>query len=188
MLFYAFGLAPSLSALLAVTRKNAVSAAMWLVLMFFGLAGIYVVLEAYFVAAVQILVYAGAIMVLFLFVIMLLDLRSRGAGVAHGPALEGPGRARRGWGSSPRRWSACCSSHTPGRRPGTPWPTWTAGPRPSARRSSTAGCSPSRCLHGNVPDTYAPAGGKFPDRRPGDPRRRGDPTGGKVNGTEMMRR
>ena len=62
--------------MLAVTRKNAVSAAMWLVLMFFGLAGIYVLLEAYFVAAVQILVYAGAIMVLFLFVIMLLDLRT----------------------------------------------------------------------------------------------------------------
>src|SRR5688572_31330237 len=76
MLFYAFGLVALASALLAVTRKNAVSAAMWLVMMFFGLAGIYVVLEAYFVAAVQILVYAGAIMVLFLFVIMLLDLRS----------------------------------------------------------------------------------------------------------------
>ena len=76
MLFYPFALVSLVSALLAVTRKNAVAAAMWLVLMFFGLAGIYVVLEAYFVAAVQILVYAGAIMVLFLFVIMLLDLRS----------------------------------------------------------------------------------------------------------------
>ena len=76
MLFYVFGLTALLAAVLAVTRKNAVSAAMWLVLMFFGLAGIYVLLEAYFVAAVQILVYAGAIMVLFLFVIMLLDLRS----------------------------------------------------------------------------------------------------------------
>jgi NADH-quinone oxidoreductase subunit J len=75
MLFYLFGLVSLVAALLAVTRKNAVAAAMWLVLMFFGLAGIYVVLEAYFVAAVQILVYAGAIMVLFLFVIMLLDLR-----------------------------------------------------------------------------------------------------------------
>lgn len=72
MLFYAFGAVALLAALLAVTRKNPVSAAMWLVLMFFGLAGIYVVLEAYFVAAVQVLVYAGAIMVLFLFVVMLL--------------------------------------------------------------------------------------------------------------------
>jgi NADH-quinone oxidoreductase subunit J len=76
MLFYLFGLVSLVSALLAVTRRNPVAAAMWLVLMFFGLAGIYVVLEAYFVAAVQILVYAGAIMVLFLFVIMLLDLRA----------------------------------------------------------------------------------------------------------------
>ncbi|MFM8386523.1 MAG: NADH-quinone oxidoreductase subunit J [Planctomycetia bacterium] len=75
MLFYLFALVSLVSALLAVTRRNPVAAAMWLVLMFFGLAGIYVLLEAYFVAAVQVLVYAGAIMVLFLFVIMLLDLR-----------------------------------------------------------------------------------------------------------------
>jgi NADH-quinone oxidoreductase subunit J len=54
-----------------------VASAMWLVAMFFGLAGSYIVLEAYFVAAVQILVYAGAIMVLFLFVIMLLNLGHR---------------------------------------------------------------------------------------------------------------
>jgi NADH-quinone oxidoreductase subunit J len=91
MLFYAFGLVALLSALLAVTRKNAISAAMWLVLMFFGLAGIYVVLEAYFVAAVQILVYAGAIMVLFLFVIMLLDLRSEELAHHTGPRLKAVG-------------------------------------------------------------------------------------------------
>ena len=88
MLFYAFGLVALVSALLAVTRKNAVSAAMWLVMMFFGLAGIYVVLEAYFVAAVQILVYAGAIMVLFLFVIMLLDLRSVELSQQRAPRLK----------------------------------------------------------------------------------------------------
>ncbi|MDJ0521049.1 MAG: NADH-quinone oxidoreductase subunit J [Planctomycetota bacterium] len=74
-LFLIFGATALASALLSVTRKNPVASAMWLVLMFFGLAGNYVLLEAYFVAAVQILVYAGAIMVLFLFVIMLLDLR-----------------------------------------------------------------------------------------------------------------
>ena len=88
MLFYAFGLTALLSAVLAVTRKNPVSAAMWLVLMFFGLAGIYVVLEAYFVAAVQVLVYAGAIMVLFLFVIMLLDLRTEELALHKGPRLR----------------------------------------------------------------------------------------------------
>src|SRR6186997_3278940 len=91
MLFYAFGLVALVSALLAVTRKNAISAAMWLVMMFFGLAGIYVVLEAYFVAAVQILVYAGAIMVLFLFVIMLLDLRSEELRVHKGPRFKALG-------------------------------------------------------------------------------------------------
>ena len=76
LLFIIFAATALLSALLAVTRKNPVASAMWLVAMFFGLAGSYIVLEAYFVAAVQILVYAGAIMVLFLFVIMLLDLRT----------------------------------------------------------------------------------------------------------------
>ncbi len=76
ILFYIFGALSLAAALLAVTRKNAVTSAVWLVLMFFGLAANYILMEAYFVAAVQILVYAGAIMVLFLFVIMLLDLRT----------------------------------------------------------------------------------------------------------------
>jgi len=75
-LFYVFAITAIAAAVLSISRKNAVASALWLVLMFFGLAGIYVLLEAYFVAAIQILVYAGAIMVLFLFVIMLLDLRS----------------------------------------------------------------------------------------------------------------
>jgi NADH-quinone oxidoreductase subunit J len=75
-LFIVFGATALGSALLAVTRRNPVASAIWLVVMFFGLAGNYVILEAYFVAAVQVLVYAGAIMVLFLFVIMLLDLRT----------------------------------------------------------------------------------------------------------------
>jgi NADH-quinone oxidoreductase subunit J len=76
LLFYVFGALTLAAAVMAVSRKNAVAAAVWLVVMFFGLAGEFVLLEAWFVAAVQILVYAGAIMVLFLFVIMLLDLRS----------------------------------------------------------------------------------------------------------------
>ena len=75
-LFYVFGTLALAAAILAVTRKNAVASAIWLVVMFFGLAANYVLLEAWFVAVVQILVYAGAIMVLFLFVIMLLDLRT----------------------------------------------------------------------------------------------------------------
>ena len=75
VLFYVFAVTAIAAAVFAISRKNAVSSALWLVLMFFGLAGTYVLLEAYFVAVIQILVYAGAIMVLFLFVIMLIDLR-----------------------------------------------------------------------------------------------------------------
>ena len=61
-----------------ITRKNPVHSALFLVVAFFAVAGIYVVLEAEFLAAVQVLVYAGGIMVLFLFVIMLVDLEERG--------------------------------------------------------------------------------------------------------------
>jgi len=55
--------------------RNPVTSAMFLVLTIASLAGLFVLLNAYFLAAVQILVYAGAVIVLFLFVIMLLDLR-----------------------------------------------------------------------------------------------------------------
>lgn len=57
-----------------VTRQNPVSCAMWLIGTFFSVAAIYTLLGAFFIGIVQILVYAGAIMVLFLFVIMLLNL------------------------------------------------------------------------------------------------------------------
>ena len=57
-----------------VTRKNPIACLLFLVLTFFSLAAIYVLLEAHFIAAIQVIVYAGAIMVLFLFVIMLLNL------------------------------------------------------------------------------------------------------------------
>jgi len=57
-----------------ITRKNPVASLLFLVLTFFSLAAVYVLLGAHFIAAIQIIVYAGAIMVLFLFVIMLLNL------------------------------------------------------------------------------------------------------------------
>lgn len=88
VLFAAFSVLAVVAALLAVTRKNAVASACWLVAMFFGLAGVFVLQEAYFVATTQILVYAGAIMVLFLFVIMLLDLRSVELSARAGPRLR----------------------------------------------------------------------------------------------------
>jgi NADH-quinone oxidoreductase subunit J len=72
--FYLFGIIAIVSALLFVTRKSPVAAALWLVNTMFSLAALYVMLDAQFIGAIQVLVYAGAIMVVFLFVIMLLNL------------------------------------------------------------------------------------------------------------------
>src|SRR5215208_2047703 len=72
--FYLFGIIAIVSALLFVTRKSPVAAALWLVTTMFCLAALYVLLDAQFIGAIQVLVYAGAIMVVFLFVIMLLNL------------------------------------------------------------------------------------------------------------------
>ncbi len=62
------------SALMVVTRRSPVMSVLFLILNFFALAGLYLTLHAQFIAVIQIIVYAGAIMVLFLFVIMLLNL------------------------------------------------------------------------------------------------------------------
>ena len=72
--FYLFGLIAIASALAFVTRKSPVAAALWLVNTMFALSALYVMLDAHFVGAIQVLVYAGAIMVVFLFVVMLLNL------------------------------------------------------------------------------------------------------------------
>jgi NADH-quinone oxidoreductase subunit J len=63
-------------ALGVVFLRNPVSSAMSLVMTFVALAALFVTLDAFFIAVVQVLVYAGAVMVLFLFIIMLLDLRA----------------------------------------------------------------------------------------------------------------
>ena len=80
-LFYLFAALTVLCAFLVVANpfsRNPVTSAMFLVLTIVSLAGLFTLLHAYFLAAVQILVYAGAVMVLFLFVIMLLDLKEEG--------------------------------------------------------------------------------------------------------------
>jgi NADH-quinone oxidoreductase subunit J len=74
VVFYVFAVAAVISATLCILQRNPVSAALWLVSTMFCLAAIYVLLNAQFIAAIQVLVYAGAVMVLFLFVIMLLNL------------------------------------------------------------------------------------------------------------------
>jgi NADH-quinone oxidoreductase subunit J len=76
--FYIFAALTLLFGLLVVVNpfsRNPVTSAMFLVMTMAMLAGLFVTLHAFFIAAVQILVYAGAVMVLFLFVIMLLDLK-----------------------------------------------------------------------------------------------------------------
>jgi NADH-quinone oxidoreductase subunit J len=72
--FYLFGLIAIASSIAFVTRKSPVAAALWLVNTMFCLAALYAMLEAHFIGVIQVLVYAGAIMVVFLFVVMLLNL------------------------------------------------------------------------------------------------------------------
>jgi len=60
---------------LVITRKNPVHSVMWMLLLFFHIASLYLFLNAEFISAIQVVVYAGAILVLFLFVVLLLNLR-----------------------------------------------------------------------------------------------------------------
>src|SRR5256885_4281568 len=73
--FYYLAAASVVSALLAVTRKNPVHSMLWVLALFLHVAGIFLLLGAEFLAAVQVIVYAGAILIFYLFVVMLLDLR-----------------------------------------------------------------------------------------------------------------
>jgi len=79
-LFYLFAAITLISALLMVISPNAVNGAMCMIVSFVGTAALFVLLEAYFLAILQVLVYAGAVMVLFLFIIMLLDVDQGGEG------------------------------------------------------------------------------------------------------------
>ncbi len=72
--FYYMAAASVVSAILAVTRKNPVHSILWVLALFLHVAGIFLLLAAEFLAAVQVLVYAGAILIFYLFVVMLLDL------------------------------------------------------------------------------------------------------------------
>ena len=85
VMFYSLAAVAVISALLVITRRNAVYSALFLVLCFFAVAGLYVMLNAQFIAAAQVIVYAGAIIVLFLFTVMLL-----GAGNSPGEEIYTP--------------------------------------------------------------------------------------------------
>jgi NADH-quinone oxidoreductase subunit J len=72
--FYIFAISAVVTASMCVLSRSALSAVLWLTTTMLSLAAIYLLLGAEFVAAIQVLVYAGAVMVLFLFVVMLLNL------------------------------------------------------------------------------------------------------------------
>jgi NADH-quinone oxidoreductase subunit J len=75
ILFWFLSAMALFSALMVITSKNPVYSVIWLILVFFAISGHYLLLNAQFLAVVNIIVYAGAIMVLFLYVLMLMDLK-----------------------------------------------------------------------------------------------------------------
>src|SRR6266566_1469475 len=74
VIFYAFAAILVFAALRVITSRNPVHSALWLVLSFFSSAGVWMLLQAEFLAIALVLVYVGAVMVLFLFVVMMLDV------------------------------------------------------------------------------------------------------------------
>src|SRR2546427_9254284 len=119
VLFWAFAGLVLASALGCITRRSPVASALWLVVTLFALAALFVLLDAQFIAVLQLLVYAGAIMVLFLFVIMLLNL-------GHPGPMDVKARSA----SGPRFCSAACSCSSCGS---------CARPPPRRRSSSPPG-------------------------------------------------
>lgn len=77
ILFWILSVLTIFSAIMVVVSKNPVHSVLWLIATFFAISGHYIMMNAQFLAIVNIIVYAGAIMVLFLFVIMLMNLNSK---------------------------------------------------------------------------------------------------------------
>ena len=97
--FYYMAAASVASALLAVTAKNPVHSMLWVLALFLHVAGIFLLLGAEFLAAVQVIVYAGAILIFYLFVLMLLDLpdeEARPRFGRHWPLAAGVGLCSQG--------------------------------------------------------------------------------------------
>lgn len=76
LFFYVFAAVAVVATMLTLWSKNPVYSALWMMLSFAGTAAVFVLLDAFLIATVEVLVYAGAIMVLFLFVIMMINLRA----------------------------------------------------------------------------------------------------------------
>ena len=122
--FYYLAAASIASAGLAVTRSNPIHSMLWVLALFLHVAGIFVLVGAQFLAAVQVIVYAGAILVFYLFFVMLLDLPSETAGRrfgAHWPLATAAGAA---FALLLVRW------HQPGLATPTPAATTDAAPVP----------------------------------------------------------
>ncbi len=75
ILFWILSVMALFSALMVITSKNPMHSVIWLIIVFFAISGHYLLMNAQFLAIVNIIVYAGAIMVLFLYVLMLMDLK-----------------------------------------------------------------------------------------------------------------
>jgi NADH-quinone oxidoreductase subunit J len=91
ILFYVFGAVAVVASLFVVGQRHPMYSVLLLIVSFGGLAGLYLLLEAPFVAVIQIIIYAGAIMVLFLFTVMLLNPRRDDDALPPAPALWGSG-------------------------------------------------------------------------------------------------
>ena len=134
--FYYLAAASVASAILAVTRRSPVHSMLWVLALFLHVAGIFLLVGAEFLAAVQVIVYAGAILVFYLFFIMLLDLPREAAG--HDSAPIGRWLRSPGWFS--RRWRGTPIDRG-SRRPRSLWRPEDL--RQGACRLSERPCSPS---------------------------------------------
>ncbi|MFB3854969.1 MAG: NADH-quinone oxidoreductase subunit J [Vicinamibacterales bacterium] len=93
LLFYVFAAGAVVASLMVIGQRNPIYSVLLLIASFAALAGLYVLLDAPFLAVIQIIIYAGAIMVLFLFVVMLLNApREDAPGGATGAPARGPRR------------------------------------------------------------------------------------------------
>lgn len=90
-LFYLFAAMTLIFGVAVVVNRNPVASALSLVVSFLGLAALFVGLDAYFIAVIQVLVYAGAVMVLFLFIIMLLNIQGEERRKVNVPTYVGGG-------------------------------------------------------------------------------------------------
>ncbi len=110
--FYYLAAASVTSAILAVTRRNPVHSMLWVLALFLHVAGIFLLLGAEFLAAVQVIVYAGAILIFYLFVLMLLDLPGEVAGPRFG--RHWPLAVTAGLGFAALAWLALVGTLSPG--------------------------------------------------------------------------